>query len=273
MPELPEVETTRRGVSPHIVGSNVKQVVIREHRLRWPVPAALPKLLTGSKLISLERRAKYLLFGFSQGTLIIHLGMSGSLRIVSPDQPVAKHDHADFIFSNGQILRFTDPRKFGAILWADNTTPINEHQLLGHLGPEPLTNQFDGNLLFELSRKRSLAVKQFIMDNQVVVGVGNIYANEALFKAGIKPDRKAGSISRQRYLRLATEIKHVLVAAIKQGGTTLKDFVGGDGKPGYFKQELSVYGRGGEACLICGKTLVEIKLGQRATVYCQRCQS
>ncbi|MCX4027282.1 bifunctional DNA-formamidopyrimidine glycosylase/DNA-(apurinic or apyrimidinic site) lyase [Endozoicomonas sp. SM1973] len=273
MPELPEVETTRRGVSPHVEGSSIEQVIIREHRLRWPVPDTLPELLTGSQLINIERRAKYLLFSFPQGTLIIHLGMSGSLRIVTPSQTIAKHDHADFVFSNGQILRFTDPRKFGAILWADNSIPIQEHQLLSHLGPEPLTDQFDGNLLFERSKKRSVAVKQFIMDNQVVVGVGNIYANEALFKAGIRPDRQAGSISRQRYIRLGAEIKTVLTAAIEQGGTTLKDFVGGDGKPGYFKQELSVYGRGGEACLICGKTLVEVKLGQRATVYCQRCQT
>lgn len=273
MPELPEVETTRRGVSPHVVGSRIKKVIIRECRLRWPVPSGLEELLEGSLLQTLERRAKYLLFSFDHGTLIIHLGMSGNLRVIKPDQPPVKHDHADFVFTNGQILRFTDPRKFGAILWADNATPLHKHKLLGHLGPEPLTDQFDGNHLFEWSRKRIIPIKQFIMDNQVVVGVGNIYANEALFKAGIKPDRKAGSISRQRYIRLAETIKDVLAAAIEQGGTTLKDFVGGDGKPGYFKQELSVYGRGGEACLTCGKTLVEIKLGQRATVYCQRCQS
>lgn len=270
MPELPEVETTRRGVAPHVSGAQVAEVIVRQPRLRWPVPDDLPARLLGQKLLEVKRRAKYLLFQFDVGYLVIHLGMSGSLRVVSPGAPVAKHDHVDLVFDNGCSLRYTDPRRFGAILWLGED-PF-EHPLLSKLGPEPLSDDFDGQRLFELSRGKQQSVKTFIMDNPVVVGVGNIYANEALFASGIDPRRPAGKISKVRYQRLADNIKDILAKAVEQGGTTLRDFVGGDGKPGYFKQELKAYGRGGQPCLNCGAVMKEIKLGQRASVYCAKCQ-
>ena len=269
MPELPEVETTRRGIAPHLVGQRVSLVIVRERRLRWPIPEDLDVRLSGQRIEAVERRAKYLLIRFEAGTLIAHLGMSGSLRLVEGALPPAKHEHVDLLLESGQALRYTDPRRFGALLWSDD--PLN-HVLLASLGPEPLSEAFDGERLFQLSRGRSMAVKPFIMDNAVVVGVGNIYASEALFAAGIDPRRPAGGISRARYLKLADEIKRILALAIERGGTTLRDFVGGDGKPGYFQQELFVYGRGGEFCKNCGGTLREIRLGQRASVYCGRCQ-
>lgn len=275
MPELPEVETTRRGITPHIEGRVLRQVDVRDGRLRWPVPEGLDELLEGRKLQAVERRGKYLLMRFSTGHLLLHLGMSGSLRIVdghTPDaEQIGKHDHVDLVFSGGVILRYTDPRRFGSLLWTDK--PVAEHDLIQHLGPEPLEEDFTSNYLYQRSRKKKQAIKTFIMDSQVVVGVGNIYANEALFRSGIRPTRAAGSVSRAKYERLVADIKTVLAQAIAQGGTTLKDFVGGDGKPGYFKQELLAYGRGGEPCVECGKPMKEIKLGQRATVYCTRCQS
>ena len=269
MPELPEVETTRRGIAPHLVGQRVSRVIVRERRLRWPIPEDLDVRLSGQRIEAVERRAKYLLIRFEAGTLIAHLGMSGSLRLVEGALPPAKHEHVDLLLESGQALRYTDPRRFGALLWSDD--PLN-HVLLASLGPEPLSEAFDGERLFQLSRGRSMAVKLFIMDNAVVVGVGNIYASEALFAAGIDPRRPAGGISRARYLKLADEIKRILALAIERGGTTLRDFVGGDGKPGYFQQELFVYGRGGEFCKHCGTTLREVRLGQRASVYCSRCQ-
>lgn len=269
MPELPEVETTRRGIAPHLVGQRVSLVIVRERRLRWPIPEDLDVRLSGQRIEAVERRAKYLLIRFEAGTLIAHLGMSGSLRLVEGALPPAKHEHVDLLLESGQALRYTDPRRFGALLWSDD--PLN-HVLLASLGPEPLSEGFDGERLFQLSRGRSMAVKPFIMDNAVVVGVGNIYASEALFAAGIDPRRPAGGISRARYLKLADEIKRILALAIERGGTTLRDFVGGDGKPGYFQQELFVYGRGGEFCKHCGTTLREVRLGQRASVYCSRCQ-
>ncbi len=269
MPELPEVETTRRGIAPHLVGQRVSRVIVRERRLRWPIPEDLDVRLSGQRIEAVERRAKYLLIRFEAGTLIAHLGMSGSLRLVKGALPPAKHEHVDLLLESGQALRYTDPRRFGALLWSDD--PLN-HVLLASLGPEPLSEGFDGERLFQLSRGRSMAVKPFIMDNAVVVGVGNIYASEALFAAGIDPRRPAGGISRARYLKLADEIKRILALAIERGGTTLRDFVGGDGKPGYFQQELFVYGRGGEFCKHCGTTLREVRLGQRASVYCSRCQ-
>ncbi|MBV2207051.1 MAG: bifunctional DNA-formamidopyrimidine glycosylase/DNA-(apurinic or apyrimidinic site) lyase [Pseudomonas sp.] len=269
MPELPEVETTRRGIAPHLVGQRVSRVIVRERRLRWPIPEDLDVRLSGQRIEAVERRAKYLLIRFEAGTLIAHLGMSGSLRLVKGALPPAKHEHVDLLLESGQALRYTDPRRFGALLWSDD--PLN-HVLLASLGPEPLSEAFDGERLFQLSRGRSMAVKPFIMDNAVVVGVGNIYASEALFAAGIDPRRPAGGISRARYLKLADEIKRILALAIERGGTTLRDFVGGDGKPGYFQQELFVYGRGGEFCKHCGTTLREVRLGQRASVYCSRCQ-
>ena len=269
MPELPEVETTRRGIEPHLRKQQVVRVVVRDGRLRWPVPEDLDIRLSGQTIVSVERRAKYLLLNAEVGTLLVHLGMSGSLRLVEAGSAVGKHDHIDIELSSGHVLRYTDPRRFGSMLWSQ--TPL-EHTLLKKLGPEPLSDAFDGQRLFDLARKRSIAVKPFIMDNAVVVGVGNIYATEALFAAGIDPRREAGSISKARYLKLADEIKRILAKAIESGGTTLRDFVGGDGKPGYFKQELFVYGREGELCKLCGKTLREVKLGQRASVFCPNCQ-
>lgn len=270
MPELPEVETTRRGIEPHILDRKIDNVVVRERRLRWPVPAKLPALLAGATIRAVRRRGKYLLLDTGQGTVMIHLGMSGSLRIVPVAQPPRKHDHLDFRFSHGQALRFHDPRKFGSVHWIAEGS--GEHPLLCDLGPEPLTDEFGGETLFRLSRKRKASVKTFIMDSHVVVGVGNIYANEALYRAGIRPTREAGRVSRERFDALATAIKEILAQAIRVGGTTLRDFVGGDGEPGYFSQSLTVYGRGGQPCLQCGSPLKEVRLGQRATVYCGRCQ-
>ncbi|GAB6388594.1 bifunctional DNA-formamidopyrimidine glycosylase/DNA-(apurinic or apyrimidinic site) lyase [Stutzerimonas marianensis] len=269
MPELPEVETTRRGIAPHLVGQRVSRVVVRDRRLRWPIPDDLDVRLSGQRIEAVERRAKYLLIQAEVGTLIAHLGMSGSLRLVPAELPPAKHEHVDIVLESGMALRYTDPRRFGALLWSE--APLS-HVLLASLGPEPLDEAFDGERLYQLSRGRSMAVKPFIMDNAVVVGVGNIYASEALFAAGIDPRRAAGAISRARYLKLAEEIKRILAYAIERGGTTLRDFVGGDGKPGYFQHELFVYGRGGEFCKSCGSTLREVRLGQRASVYCGRCQ-
>lgn len=269
MPELPEVETTRRGIAPHVEGQRVERVVVRDRRLRWPVPEDLDTRLSGQRIISVDRRAKYLLINAEAGTLIAHLGMSGNLRLVPVGQAPLKHEHVDIELESGLALRYTDPRRFGAMLWSSDP---HAHELLTHLGPEPLTDAFDGDRLFTLSRGRSAAVKPFIMDNQVVVGVGNIYATEALFAAGIDPRRAAGGISRGRYLKLAVEIKRILAYAIERGGTTLRDFIGGDGQPGYFQQELFVYGRGGEYCKVCGKILRETRLGQRASVYCPGCQ-
>ncbi|MDG1581225.1 bifunctional DNA-formamidopyrimidine glycosylase/DNA-(apurinic or apyrimidinic site) lyase [Pseudomonas sp. GOM6] len=269
MPELPEVETTRRGIAPHLEGQRVSRVLVRERRLRWPIPEDLDVRLSGQRIECVERRAKYLLIKAESGTLIGHLGMSGNLRLVPVGTPAAKHEHVDIELESGLALRYTDPRRFGALLWSDD--PLN-HELLLKLGPEPLTDLFDGERLYQLSRGRSMAVKPFIMDNAVVVGVGNIYATEALFSAGIDPRRAAGSISRARYMALALEIKRILAHAIERGGTTLRDFIGGDGQPGYFQQELFAYGRGGQFCKVCGSTLREVKLGQRASVYCPKCQ-
>jgi formamidopyrimidine-DNA glycosylase len=269
MPELPEVETTRRGIAPYLEGVRVREVIVRERRLRWPIPEDLDVRLSGQLIERVERRAKYLLLYAESGCLISHLGMSGSLRLVPANTPVAKHEHVDIVMESGLALRYHDPRRFGSMLWSND--PLN-HQLLKKLGPEPLTADFAGERLFAMSRGKSVAVKPFIMDNAVVVGVGNIYASEALFAAGIDPSREAGSISRARYIALALDIKRILAHAIERGGTTLRDFVGGDGQPGYFQQELFVYGRGGEFCKGCGSTLRDIKLGQRASVYCPKCQ-
>jgi len=269
MPELPEVETTRRGIAPHLIGQRVSRVIVRERRLRWPIPEDLDVRLSGQRIEAVERRAKYLLIKAEVGTLISHLGMSGNLRLVEAGLPAAKHEHVDIELESGLALRYTDPRRFGALLWSE--LPL-EHELLVRLGPEPLTDLFDGERLFQLSRGKAVAVKPFIMDNAVVVGVGNIYATEALFAAGIDPRRAAGTVSRARYVRLAGEIKRILAHAIERGGTTLRDFIGGDGQPGYFQQELFAYGRGGQFCKVCGSTLREVKLGQRASAYCPKCQ-
>ncbi len=270
MPELPEVETTRRGIAPHIKGEKVCDVIVRHHQLRWPIPRGLKKKLTGHKINSVKRRAKYLLLGFEHGTLILHLGMSGSLRIIKAATAAEKHDHMDIVLNNGKALRLTDPRRFGAVLWTKDAP--GEHELLNHLGPEPLSDDFTSELLYQLSRKRKSSIKQFIMDGKVVVGVGNIYASESLFLAGISPKRIANKVSKARYERLTSAIKQVLAAAIEQGGTTLRDFVGGDGKPGYFAQQLNVYGRAGEPCRVCGKEIKQVVQGQRSTFYCPHCQ-
>lgn len=269
MPELPEVETTLRGISPHIVGRKVSAIDIRQPRLRWPVPADLSEQLPGQRLQQASRRGKYLLLQFDTGAALIHLGMSGSLRIVEPNEPPLFHDHFDISFGK-QVLRYCDPRRFGCLLWAEGD--IHQHPLLRDLGPEPLAEAFTADYLYERSRKRTQAVKQFIMDSKIVVGVGNIYANESLFMAGIKPLRKAGALTRPMCEQLVQDIRFVLQRSITQGGTTLRDFVGGDGKPGYFQQQLLVYGRGGQPCKNCQKPLKEIRMGERTTVYCVACQ-
>ncbi len=268
MPELPEVETTKRGIQPYIENVEIRAIAIRQPSLRWPVSEEL-YTLAPSKVVSIERRAKYLFLNLINGHIIIHLGMSGSLRVVEKCCPVGKHDHIDFLMANEKIIRYNDPRRFGSILW---TTDLKNHPLLSKLGPEPLENLFDGDYLFKQREGKKINIKQFIMDNKIVVGVGNIYANEALFLSGIHPKRPANKISLKRFKQLANNIKLVLSEAIKQGGTTLKDFVGGDGKPGYFQQQLNVYGRGGQACSHCKSTLKEVRIGQRSTVYCPNCQ-
>jgi len=269
MPELPEVETTRRGLAPHLIGQRVVALDIRQPRLRWPIPRALCTQLPGQRIEGIERRAKYLLVHTEPGSALLHLGMSGSLRVLPGSTPAGLHDHVDWRLGSGQVLRFTDPRRFGSQLWQ----PRGEtHELLAGLGPEPLSVDFDGDLLWTRSRGRKAAVKLFLMDQAIVVGVGNIYASEALFAAGIHPKRAAGSVSRERYARLALEVKRILAHAIKRGGTTLRDFISPDGVPGYFEQELFVYGRAGEACKVCSAPIRASVIGQRSTFFCTHCQ-
>ena len=270
MPELPEVETTRRGIASHITGKRVSALTVRHPTLRWPIPTDLMQHLHGQVLHNIDRRAKYLLFNFESGCLLIHLGMSGSLRLITTDTPPAKHDHVDIVFEPNCILRYTDPRRFGAILWLGQNP--EQHALLKKLGPEPLSDAFTGEHLFKLSRNRKLAVKQFIMDQSIVTGTGNIYANEALFASGIRPTCAIGSISLAQYQILATHIKHILTAAIAQGGTTLRNFTDSDGKPGYFKQQLHVYGRTGLPCSQCQEILQEVRISGRSSVFCAHCQ-
>jgi len=270
VPELPEVETTRRGIAPHVTKRRVLKVIVRQPNLRWPVTPSLVAELPGHVIDKVERRGKYLLLKTRIGTLLAHLGMSGSLRVLNTNKSPNKHDHVDIIFEGDRLLRYSDPRRFGCILWEPN--PIESHPLLQSLGPEPLGDGFDGEYLYHNSRKRVASVKTFIMDARVVVGIGNIYANEALFMAGINPKRAAGKVSRLRYRALADRIKEVLSKSIKVGGTTLRDFTNSSGNPGYFKQSLQVYGRGGMACQKCQRPLSQIRLGQRNTVYCPNCQ-
>ncbi|MDR7194677.1 bifunctional DNA-formamidopyrimidine glycosylase/DNA-(apurinic or apyrimidinic site) lyase [Luteimonas terrae] len=269
MPELPEVETTRAGLAPHVLGRTIRSVVLRRPDLRWPIAGEVSSVLPGQRVEAIRRRAKYLLLDTDAGSALLHLGMSGSLRVLDPDVPVRAHDHVDMTLDSGQVLRFNDPRRFGCLLWQ----PRGEtHALLRDLGPEPLDDVFDGDHLFFASRGRRAPVKTFLMDQRIVVGVGNIYAAEALFAAGISPVRDAGRISRERYARLAAEVKRILAYAIHRGGTTLRDFISPDGAPGYFEQELSAYGRGGLPCPACGTSLRQALVGQRATVWCPRCQ-
>jgi formamidopyrimidine-DNA glycosylase len=269
MPELPEVETTRRGIAPALEGRRICALVVRERRLRWPVPADLETILQNQNVDSLKRRAKYLLLETAAGTAMIHLGMSGSMRIVPLGKAPEKHDHFDIV-TDREIIRYNDPRRFGSLLWAGEKP--EEHPLLAELGPEPLGTEFTGKYLWQSARGRKVAIKQHIMNGKIVVGVGNIYANEALFRAGIHPKRAAGNVALPRMEKLAEETRAVLSAAIKQGGTTLRDYRGGDGKPGYFKQQLLVYERGGEPCKVCGAEVKRIVQGQRATYYCKNCQ-
>jgi formamidopyrimidine-DNA glycosylase len=270
MPELPEVEIARRAIAPFLVGRMVNEVVLRTPRLRAPVSVELVTELPGQSILKVERRAKYLLLRTQAGSLIIHLGMSGRVNIVPSATPAAKHDHLDIMLKTGMVLRLTDPRRFGLALWTRGD-PL-EHPLLKSGGPEPLENGFNGDYLFKISRGRRVAVKQFLMDGRVVAGVGNIYACEALFRAAIHPARRAGWISRDRYLRLAEAIRDVLNGAIAQGERTLVDFHDGQGKPGYFPISLDIYGRDGEPCRRCGTVIQLIRQGGRSTCFCKRCQ-
>jgi formamidopyrimidine-DNA glycosylase len=292
MPELPEVETTRRGLAEHLIGATITAVVIRNPKLRWPIPKNLAELLSGQKIHTLTRRAKYLLADCGNGTLILHLGMSGSLRILPAGTPPMLHDHFDLVLSNGKLMRLRDPRRFGAVLW--HTGDATTHTLLARLGPEPLEEicqpnsraalapavreqldvqpRFNALYLYQATRGRNISIKQFIMDNHVVVGVGNIYANESLFRSGIKPQLSAGKLSLPRCTQLVAEIRATLSEAITQGGSSLRDFVNTSGQPGYFQQSYWVYGRTGEPCRKCGAKIKQIKQGQRSSFYCVSCQ-
>jgi formamidopyrimidine-DNA glycosylase len=269
MPELPEVETTLRGLEPHLRGKRVTGVTLRRPDLRWPIPPEVAALLPGERITGLRRRAKYLLLDTAPGSALLHLGMSGSLRVLPARTPVAAHDHVDLVLDSGKVLRFNDPRRFGCLLWQPAGST---HELLARLGPEPLSDGFDGDYLYARSRGRSDSIKTFLMDQAIVVGVGNIYAAESLFRAGISPGRAAGRVSRSRYGELAAAVRSILAHAIERGGTTLRDFISPDGAPGYFEQELSVYGREGEPCRRCGATLKGSRLGNRATAWCSGCQ-
>ena len=274
MPELPEVETTRAGLAPHLVGRKVTGVLLRRPDLRWPIPPEVGALLPGQRIVAVRRRAKYLLLDTQAGSALLHLGMSGSLRVLPGHTPHGPHDHVDIglemkCAASSPVLRFNDPRRFGCLLWQP---PETTHPLLRDLGPEPLSDEFDGDYLYARSRSRSAPVKTFLMNQGIVVGVGNIYVAEALFAAGVSPLRPAGKVSRERYRRLADAIRRILAHAIARGGTTLRDFISPDGAPGYFEQELSVYGRGGAPCRVCGRTLNQAAIGQRGTVWCGHCQ-
>ena len=271
MPELPEVETARRGIAPHVTGQTITRVVVRERRLRHPIPRHFAARVAGQRIDHVARRGKYILVACADGTLIIHLGMSGNLRLVPVAKPAEKHDHVDLCLSNGLALRLRDPRRFGLMVWTEDD-PLS-HPLLNDLGPEPLTAAFNAAYLLQRARGRIVPVKQFIMDAKVVVGVGNIYANEALFMAGGHPRRAAGRVTATEFGLIAKAIKQVLRKAIRAGGTTLRDFVDGDGRAGYFSQQLQVYGRAGQACRRCGRAIEAARLGQRATYHCPHCQT
>ncbi len=271
MPELPEVETSRRGIEPWLVNQSVVDVIVRNPRLRWPIPSDLPMQLVGEVVRTVSRRGKYLLIEFEHGTLLIHLGMSGNLRIVPADTELKPHDHLDLVLESSRCLRLNDPRRFGAVLWTENDPA--QHPLLISLGPEPLDNpQFNADYLYELCQRRRCSIKQLLMDNQVVVGVGNIYACEALFESGVYPGRSSSKITLSEATLIVKSIKSVLARAIEQGGTTLKDFNAPDGKPGYFAQELLVYGRADQPCYRCSTEISTVRLGQRNTYFCSKCQ-
>jgi formamidopyrimidine-DNA glycosylase len=271
MPELPEVETTCRGIADHVIGHVITKILINNPNLRWPVPAQeLQSSLPGQKITTVKRRAKYILLGCGNGHLIIHLGMSGSLRILKQTSHPEKHDHVEIFFDNGTVLRLRDPRRFGAVLWTDQV--IEKHPLIAKLGPEPLEGKFNQEYLFQKTRKRRRSIKNLIMDSHVVVGVGNIYASEALFHAGIRPVRSAARLTKKDCQRLVAEICRVLTQAIAAGGTTLRDFTDSNGNAGYFSQELFVYGREGKSCLLCGNSIKRKLIGQRSSFYCPNCQ-
>jgi formamidopyrimidine-DNA glycosylase len=270
VPELPEVEVSRLGISPHLEHQTIDKIIVRCKQLRWPIPKEI-HLAEGLKITSIRRRAKYLMLDTEVGSIVLHLGMSGKLRVIDQHAELKKHDHIDIVMDNGVCLRFNDARRFGCCLWQGiDAEPLS---LMAALGPEPLTADFDGQRLYDLSRSKTVAVKNFIMDNKVVVGVGNIYANESLFLAGIDPRCHAKKVSRKRYVLLAQIIKQVLAKAIEQGGTTLKDFAQADGKPGYFAQHLRVYGRAGKECETCNSVICSVTIGQRNTFYCTTCQT
>jgi formamidopyrimidine-DNA glycosylase len=271
MPELPEVETTRRGIAPYISSQVISRVIVRERRMRHPIPPGFSAKVAGQRILEVGRRGKYLLLACGDGTVIIHLGMSGTLRLVPADLPAQKHDHVDLRLGKGRALRLRDPRRFGLIVWTDEDPLL--HPLLRDLGPEPLTAAFTAGYLAQRARGRSAPVKQYIMDAKVVVGVGNIYANEALFMAGVHPRRAAGKVTAAEYRLIAKSIKRVLRKAITAGGTTLRDYVDGAGRSGYFAQQLLVYGRAGQACRRCAHEIESVRLGQRATYFCPQCQS
>jgi formamidopyrimidine-DNA glycosylase len=272
MPELPEVETVRRGIEPHVLTRRVLGVTVRDARLRWPVPCDLAENLNGQTIRSTARRGKYLLLHCVSGDrLIIHLGMSGRLLVLKPGHALKKHDHVDIELSGGVLLRYNDPRRFGAMLWWGKDE--KSHPLLEGMGPEPFSEDFNGEYLYRLSRGRSAAVKNFLMDGRVVVGAGNIYAAESLFRAGIRPNKAAGKLTRAQYQTLAGKTREVLTEAVKQGGTTLKDFANAHGESGYFQQQLFVYGREGEPCRVCKTPIKRIVIGQRSSCYCPRCQT
>ena len=270
MPELPEVETTRRGIAPALVARRVIDMVVRDRRLRWPIAANLEAAVRGQPVLSVERRAKYLIIRLERGALIVHLGMSGSLRLVSGGTAPRAHEHWDLVLDSGTVLRFHDPRRFGSLHWTEENP--GQHPLLKKLAPEPLSAAFNGAYLFRVTRKRSVAIKQLIMNSQLVVGVGNIYASEALFRAGISPRRAGRRLTRAEALKLSAAIKAVLAAAIKIGGTTLRDYVNADGAPGYFRQKLFVYERAKQACRVCKSPIKQFTQGQRSTYWCSTCQ-
>ncbi|MBS0613276.1 MAG: bifunctional DNA-formamidopyrimidine glycosylase/DNA-(apurinic or apyrimidinic site) lyase [Proteobacteria bacterium] len=270
MPELPEVETTRSGIAPSLLGQRVREVIVRQRRLRWPITAGFEAAVRGRVVTSVERRAKYILIGFDSGTAIVHLGMSGSLRILDPATPLLTHDHWDIVLGSGRALRFHDPRRFGSLLFTQ--VDPHRHPLLAGLAPEPLSDAFDADYLYRVSRRRKVAVKLFIMNSQVVVGVGNIYASESLFRAGIAPRRMAGRLTSEQCARLVRAIKDVLRAAVRAGGTTLRDYVNADGTPGYFSQRLFVYERAELPCRRCRTPIRQFVQGQRSTYWCPTCQ-
>jgi formamidopyrimidine-DNA glycosylase len=270
MPELPEVETTRRGIEPHTVGRRIVALAVHEPRLRWRVQSDLPALVAGQRVLHTRRRAKYLLIDLESGTLLLHLGMSGSLRVLPAQTPRLAHDHFDLVLDSGSTLRFNDPRRFGSLHYTTGDPHV--HPLLASLAPEPLDDAFSTDYLWRTTRRRSVTIKQLLMNSKLVVGVGNIYASEALFRAQVRPRRQARSLSRVEVGRLVRAVRTVLAMAIRVGGTTLRDYVGADGAPGYFKQKLYVYERAGQPCRKCGTLVRQLTQGQRSTYYCPTCQ-